>query len=267
MQNEFLEAGLEEYFEGDGIRLVEWPKLAPTLSARGRSRNRICGLGTSPADANFTLQRAEHGGSTSASRSGYKRGSPPTDIRPLARSRRRRFIGASRCSTCCCWSAAPASCRLKPRFLPCASGLPRTTPASPSKAGNPVVFTHHSVRNPERLVVDLEGLELNEHPAVPAHQDHGPGPVHPAHPRRPQPSRSRPPGHRTQGRGHTAGIHPGRSASTAIAWSSISIRCGAGRSPAGPAGKALAGRSQQVAARRRAKRMEEKPRKTAEAPA
>ena len=31
---EFLEAGLEEYFEGDGICLVEWPKLAqPYLPA------------------------------------------------------------------------------------------------------------------------------------------------------------------------------------------------------------------------------------------
>jgi len=32
--NEFLEAGLEEYFEGDGIRLVEWPDRAqPFLPA------------------------------------------------------------------------------------------------------------------------------------------------------------------------------------------------------------------------------------------
>jgi tRNA threonylcarbamoyladenosine biosynthesis protein TsaE len=48
---EFLEAGLDEYFEGDGVRLVEWPDRAPYLP---QQISKSCCMSPHPAGASCT---------------------------------------------------------------------------------------------------------------------------------------------------------------------------------------------------------------------
>jgi tRNA threonylcarbamoyladenosine biosynthesis protein TsaE len=52
---EFLEAGLDEYFEGDGVRLVEWPDRAHPTSPQQISKS--CCMSPHPAGASFHCVR------------------------------------------------------------------------------------------------------------------------------------------------------------------------------------------------------------------
>ena len=85
-------------------------------------------------------------------------GSEPADR--LSHLSRRRFIGSTGAALLLLVSrsgqAAQASV-LAVRVWP-AKDYTRIT----LESREPLVFTHQSVRNPERLVVDLEGVELNE---------------------------------------------------------------------------------------------------------
>lgn len=94
-----------------------------------------------------------------SSEPGYKRATPLTPAGGGTLTRR-RLIGSAAAGLVLLVSrqgiaAAPASV-LAVRVWP-AKDYTRIT----IESREPLVFEHHSVRNPERLVVDLEGLELN----------------------------------------------------------------------------------------------------------
>jgi len=94
-----------------------------------------------------------------SSESGYKRGAFPLTSAGGGKITRRRLIGSAAAGLVLLVSrnsvAASASV-LAVRVWP-ARDYTRIT----IESREPLVFSHHSVRNPERLVVDLEGLELN----------------------------------------------------------------------------------------------------------
>jgi N-acetylmuramoyl-L-alanine amidase len=153
---EFLEAGLDEYFEGDGVRLVEWPDRAhPYLPA---------------ADLEVLLHVAPSGGRELSLRAlspegqtclndFIAHGGPPASGRHAGPDTRRVFWlhrGGPAADDQPNGQAAQTS-MLAVRVWP-ARDYTRVTLESRS----PVNFTHQTVRNPERLVVDLEGVELND---------------------------------------------------------------------------------------------------------
>lgn len=94
-----------------------------------------------------------------SSRSGFKFSRADLTLAGPGPMTRRRLLGSAAASLLLLVSrsapAAPASV-LAVRVWP-ARDYTRIT----LESRQPLIFSHHSVRNPERLVVDLEGLELN----------------------------------------------------------------------------------------------------------
>ena len=91
--------------------------------------------------------------------SGYKRGVLPLTSAGGGKITRRRLIGSAAAGLVLLVSRngiAASTSVLAVRVWP-ARDYTRIT----IESREPLVFNHHSVRNPERLVVDLEGLELN----------------------------------------------------------------------------------------------------------
>ena len=89
-----------------------------------------------------------------------------------------------------------------------ASGRRATTPASRSNRSEQIQYTIFSIKDPERLVLDLETNDLPPALAELHTKVAADDPVHPGPARGAQPARRRAPGARPQGRSEAADLHP-----------------------------------------------------------